>query len=433
MTTPPGPPGNGVDGDPPPSPGSGDGGPRTWPRRLLIATNAAVLVCLLGAGAGYGYVRYRVGQIRRVAVSGTAAAPGADAPKTVLLIGSDTRAGNTGAQAQQFGSTSQVSGQRSDTIVLVHLVPRTGKAAMLSIPRDTLVHIAGTNGSNKINAAFDHGPSQLVQTITEDFGIPIHHVVQVDFSQLEGLVNTVGGVCMSFPYPARDAESGLNVPTPGNHHLDGAASLALVRSRFYQYQKGGQWVAEGTGDLGRIKRQHEFLRVLASTAVHQGLHNPFTANALVTQAVRDVTVDRGLTTSALLRLVAQFRSAKPATIPSWTLPTTIASNYQNYGDVLLPKPAQDAQVISTWRTYGTTPPPTTAPPATLAPARVSVRVENGSGVTGQAGQAARALRAAGFGVTGVGDAPSYHHPHSVVSYAPGNAAAATTVAGHVPG
>ncbi|HZD66713.1 MAG TPA: LCP family protein, partial [Acidimicrobiales bacterium] len=313
----------------------------------MIAVNAVVLVCLIGAGAGYGYVRYRVGQIKRVAVSGRAADPGAGAPKTILLIGSDTRAGNSSAQAKKFGSASQVGGRRSDTIVLVHLVPKTGKAAMLSIPRDTFVHIAGTNGSNKINAAFDHGSSGLVKTITQDFGIPIHHVVQVDFSQLETLVSSVGGVCMYFPYPARDKKSGLNIPTAGNHHLNGAASLALVRSRYYQYQKGGQWIPEGTGDLGRIKRQHEFLRVLASTAVHQGLHNPLTANALVAQAVRDVTVDRGLTTSALLRLVAQFRSAKPSSIPSWTLPTTIANNYRGHGDVLLPKPAQDARVIST--------------------------------------------------------------------------------------
>ncbi|MGH9067565.1 MAG: LCP family protein [Acidimicrobiales bacterium] len=450
---------------------------RRWPRRLLIGLNIVAILILVGAGSAYGYVHHRLDQIPRVAVrgitspgssgaasSGPAAGGGADpapsapsSPETFLLVGSDSRKGQN---AKQFGSAAHHPGQRSDVIILVHLVPATHKAAMLSIPRDTLVKIAGTSEVTKINAAFNTGPSRLIETIHQDFGIAINHFVEVDFSGLQGVVNTVGGVCMHFPYPVRDAgppksppgtdESGLKEPA-GNQHLNGAEALSLVRSRFYQYYKDRSWHPEGTGDLGRIKRQHEFLRVLAEKAIKSGIHNPIKANSLVSQAVKDVIVGNGLSTSDILHLIGEFRSLRPSTIPSWTLPTKDDTTSAGYQGQLVIQPAA-RQTIAAWQAYGavpapttttTAPTPTTTPPTSpsssststtlLDPSQVSVKVLNGSGVSGQAGQAATGLRAAGFQVTTYGDAPSYSHPTSIVSYAAGQGVAAATVAAHVKG
>ncbi|MGH9062752.1 MAG: LCP family protein, partial [Acidimicrobiales bacterium] len=376
-----------------------------------------------------------------------------------LLVGSDSRAGDTAAQAKQFGNASVVTGQRSDVIILVHVDPSTGKAAMLSIPRDTFVPIAGTGGSNKINSAFNSGPGQLVQTISHDFHISVNHFLEVDFSGLKGLVNTVGGVCMHFPFPVRDGappgsppganESGLKEPA-GNDTLNGTQALSLVRSRYYQYEKGGQWIPDGLGDISRIDRQHEFLRALATKAIHDGIRNPITANSLLSQAVHDVTRDSGLTPTDLLRLIGEFHSLRPSTIPSWTLPTVSVANYRGYGDVLMPQKSEDAQVIAAWESYGapnptpastTTTTSTTTPASTtttttqpiLSPSSVSVDVLNGSGATGQATQAAAGLRSAGFTVISYGDASSYGHATSTVAYGPGNAEAAATVASYVEG
>ncbi|MGH9065759.1 MAG: hypothetical protein ACRDZQ_17185, partial [Acidimicrobiales bacterium] len=111
---------------------------RRWPFRVLIGANIVVLLCLVGAGAGYGYVRFRLGQIAQVSVPGlvqpgqTASAgagdptsatpaPPAGPPENFLLVGSDSRAGDTAAQAKQFGNASVVTGQRSDVIILVHV------------------------------------------------------------------------------------------------------------------------------------------------------------------------------------------------------------------------------------------------------------------------------------------------------------------------
>ncbi|MBV8235090.1 MAG: LCP family protein, partial [Acidimicrobiia bacterium] len=140
LVLPPGPPG------PPGRPGATPEylpGRRRWPRRILIGLAIFLVVCVVAVTGGYFYVRSKLNQIPRIAVSGLQPA-GAGDPQNILVVGSDSRANESAAAAQHFGSATDVSGQRSDTIVLMHLDPRTNQAALLSIPRDMLVPIAGT-------------------------------------------------------------------------------------------------------------------------------------------------------------------------------------------------------------------------------------------------------------------------------------------------
>ena len=311
---------------------------------------------------------------------------------------------------------------------------------MLSIPRDMFVPIAGTGSSNRINVAFNNSPGQLVATIEQAFGIVINHYAQEDFAGLQGVTNAVGGVCMNFPYPARDGspsgggnESGLNIPTAGRNKLNGAMALALVRSRYYQYFVNGAWRAEGTGDIGRIQRQHSFVRALASKAIHASLGNPFTANAVLSKAVRYVKVDTTFTTLGMMRLGLHRRSLHPSGMPSFTLPYRAVSNYAGFGDVLLPEPAQDAAVIAAWNNFGGSTTPPSQPAVTVAPASVTLRVRNGSGVAGQARRAADQLRSIGFSVAASTTASSVRHGPSLVAYGPGLKAAAQTLAAHLGG
>ena len=92
---------------------------------------------------------------------------------------------------------------------------------------------------NRINSSFNAGANTLVQTIEANFGIPINHVMQVDFGGLEGAVNAVGGIYLDFPYPAKDAYSGLDITTPGCQLLNGTEALAVARSRHYEYYEDG--------------------------------------------------------------------------------------------------------------------------------------------------------------------------------------------------
>jgi LCP family protein required for cell wall assembly len=430
---------------PPPAPGDGRPLPPVErmsrpPRRRRWPPVVAVLAVLgLVAGvAGFGYVSFRLGQIRRVSVDGIVPA-GPGSSQTILLAGSDSRADESSAAAQEFGSASQVAGARSDVIVLIRLNPATGKAAMLSIPRDLFVPIAGTGSSNRINVAFDSGPTELVRTISSSLGITVNHYAEEDFSGLEALTDAIGGVCMTFPYPVRDGsptgtgnESGLNIPTSGRHVLGGAMALSLVRSRYYQYEVNGTWQAEGTGDIGRIQRQHVFMRALASKALHASLHNPLTANAVLTKAVHAVTIDRSFTDTGLLRLALNLRNLRPAGMPSWTLPYVAANNYESFGDVLLPDRTQDAAVIAAWMAYGASGGGSPAV-SSVPPGSVTVRVLNGSGRAGQAASIADGLRRAGFAVSGYATASTLGNTSSIVAYAKGHKAGAQAVAERLDG
>ena len=340
---------------------------RTAGQRVLRWAVAVVGVLLVLAGGLYGYVRYQWGRVRTLACTACAAVDDTQ-PFNVLVVGSDSRAGNTGAAAQAFGSASQVGGQRADTIKIIHVDPAAGTARMLSIPRDTFVHITGlAQGSpiatdNKINAAFDNGPNSLIATIEGTFGIPIQHFVVVDFGDEVNLVNAVGGIRLDFPYPVRDSDagnnnSGLNIPTAGCQTLDGTMALALSRSRFYQYYEGGQWHADPTSDIGRIERQNIIIQAVIDKA--RTIYNPLTLNSLLSSVVQDITIDRNMSFSTLVSLAEHYHAFSGSSLTSYTLPTAPAvSSYA--GDILVVQQPQAQRMISTFLGGGaqavTTPP-----------------------------------------------------------------------------
>jgi LCP family protein required for cell wall assembly len=302
-------------------------------RRLLLALIVVLVVAVAGVGGGYGYARMRFDQIASVDVPSLVSQPPAGKPFNLLVVGSDTRQGlNDGSQ---FG---QVSGQRADVMILVRVLPGSHSARLLSIPRDLYVPIAGTGHSAKINAAFDKGPNQLVDTIQHAFGIPINHYLLVDFDGFRHVVDALGGVDLDFPVPVRDwnngrNESGLNVPSPGCRHVDGTQALALARSRYFQYQTSdGQWHYDPGFDLGRIRRQQTFLRVLAAKALGKGLANPLRANAFADSLAHSLTRDKGLSIGLVARLAGEFRSFNPSQLASQTIPTTVGVHQ---GDTVL--------------------------------------------------------------------------------------------------
>ena len=220
-------------------------------------------------GGGYAYLWYRYNQINKVHISDEVAAA-SGGPFTILVIGSDSRVGES-PRRQAFGSASVVTGQRSDVVQLWRVTPSTKQIQILSIPRDTVVcHAAARRAQfgtyNRINSSYNSGANQLVKTITANFGIPINHVVQVDFAGFQDAVNALGGIYLNFPYPAKDAYSGLNITTPGCQLLNGSQALAVARARHYEYYANGYWQYDGTSDFGRIERQDVFLKALMTAA-----------------------------------------------------------------------------------------------------------------------------------------------------------------------
>jgi LCP family protein required for cell wall assembly len=148
----------------------------------------------------------------------------------ILVLGSDTRQKNS----KEPGAEKSGPG-RSDSIMLI----RTGggHAARLSIPRDTVVEIPG-HGMQKINAAHAFGgPAESISVIKRWLGIPINHVVEVNFENFPQLIDSMGGVdytggCVISRIDGGFSRGGYTLRLPrGTHHLDGKQALALARTR----------------------------------------------------------------------------------------------------------------------------------------------------------------------------------------------------------
>ncbi len=368
--------------------------------RVLRGLVGVVAVIVLIAALGYGYFRYQWSKVSSAPCS-TCVAAANGAPYNLLLIGSDSRVGETAAEAQQFGTASDAGGQRSDTIKIVHVDPSTGTASTLSIPRDTYVTLSGLPAStqlsaqNKINAAFSGGPDALIQTIQNTFGIPISHYIVINFFGLQDAVNALGGISLDFPYPARDHDcqtgvcynnSGLNITTAGCQVLNGQQALALSRSRFYEYYANGEWTYDQSSDIGRITRQNLIISAALNKA--KSTYNPLRLNGLLTGVVHDFSKDDGLSPNDLFALAERYHAFSGSQLQSYTLPTAPA--YTTGGSAVeVVQPDEASQMITQFlggpfgtittppiNAYGddltlsvpTTVPTTPAPVTTAAPA-----------------------------------------------------------------
>jgi LCP family protein required for cell wall assembly len=371
--------------------------------------------------AGYGYVHYRFGQIRSVRVPGLHKSA-SGRPFNLLVVGSDTREGLEDADGSRYGD---VGGQRNDTTLVVRVEPARKRVSMLSIPRDLVVPIAGTGAENRINAAFTQGPGQLVKTIEQNFGIPIHHYVLVDFDSFRAIVDALGGIDVRFPYPSRDAKSGLDIREAGCRHLNGGRALALARSRYFSYQVDGVWHSDPWADLGRIRRQQVFLQAVTKAALDKGLTSPVRANAFVSSLVHEITKDSALRVSDVIRTGAAFRSFSPSKLATYTLPVNVSTDHP-LGDVLVLKQPDAETVVNNF--LGRPTPAQEAAPGAAVPADTQVSVLNALGTTGLAASTATKLRRSGYRITTVGNAPSADLPKSQIAYAPGRLADAKTLA-----
>lgn len=131
---------------------------------------------------------------------------------------------------------------RTDTIILATVVPTLPYVGMLSIPRDLWVYVPDV-GEQRINTAYffaeanqaGTGPRAAMQTIRDNFGIPVGYYAVIHMFGLISAVDALGGVDIQL------AEATGGLPA-GVHHLDGLGALAFVRER------------SSSDDFNRMKR-----------------------------------------------------------------------------------------------------------------------------------------------------------------------------------
>jgi anionic cell wall polymer biosynthesis LytR-Cps2A-Psr (LCP) family protein len=164
---------------------------------------------MFASAAGLTYIFRKYERLPRVELSGVLdESVESGEPENYLIVGIDSAAGLPEDDTVRIGRDPTL---RSDTIMILRTDPASRRAALLSMPRDLWLRLAdGTNA--RINLAIQRGGAPLlIRTIAENFAIPIHHYVQVDFASFRGLVDAIDGVPVPIPYPARDRETGLDI------------------------------------------------------------------------------------------------------------------------------------------------------------------------------------------------------------------------------
>jgi LCP family protein required for cell wall assembly len=230
------------------------------------------------------------------AISSTTSTPGT----TFLLVGSDSRAGLTDEQVGELatGTEAEAGGQRTDTILLLHVPSGGGPSVLVSLPRDSFVAIPG-NGENKLNAAFAFGgPQLLVETVEGETGLGVDSYVETGFAGFASVVDALGGVDVCLEAPLSDPAAGIDLPA-GCQQLTGPQALGFVRSR----------QTDATGDLARVQRQRQLLGGIVDETLDPALLlNPPRAYRTAGAGGGGLVVDEGTGPLDLGRFLLGMRS-----------------------------------------------------------------------------------------------------------------------------
>ena len=312
---------------------------RTWFQRFVLLITLLTFCSSTAAAILLAYTSETVSRIPRTAYGASLSSDSESNGESLnfLLIGSDSI-----ANLPDGDYLRRVSGRSSrqlltDTLIILKL-DSSGetKASALSIPRDLYVPISGYRDSwQKINSIvyFTDRPT-LAQTIQDVLGIPINHVVEVDFNGFLRLFETIGGLDVFLEYPLKDKKAQLSIPEAGCVTLTPLQALGLVRSReltaYVENFDGwygtspNAWVrVDGKGDFGRQERQQDFLILALQQAFDSGFRNPLKISEIVQEVLGGgfVTLDDRLTPEKAIFLAQQFRNFRPNDLEKYQLPT----------------------------------------------------------------------------------------------------------------
>jgi LCP family protein required for cell wall assembly len=379
-------------------------------RRNLLRTLAIVLglvVVLAGVGAvlAYRYADRLVAKGKRPVAGLRPVAAGR--AMNILLVGSDSRAGLSRRELGRI-RTEEVAGQRTDTIMILHVSPARDKLVMVSLPRDLRTTIDGR--TDKINAAFAYGgPGLLVKTVEQTTGLAINHYVEIDFAGFLKVVDALGGVtlCNRSGHRLDDRYANLHM-APGCQKMNGVQALAFVRARHVD------------SDFGRIGRQQEFMRaVLAEVERRGNLLNLPKLLKVADIATDHIETDRTLSTGTAIGLARRLRKLDPASIDMRVYPS-VASPPRCAGCAAFVDPLPEAAILmrALGRDAAALPPVGLPGGKGVSLASTPVTVLNGSGAAGAAARAATDLRRLGVRVVGTGNAARPTGQASTLAYPP---------------
>ncbi|MBK3630495.1 LCP family protein [Streptomyces sp. MBT49] len=358
--------------------------------------------------------------------------------KNIMIVGSDSR---DGANAK-YGK--DLTTMQSDTLMVLHIPADRKWASVVSFPRDSWVEIPSCekgDGSTstphhfKINEAFALGGSNgkvgeaaacSIKTVEANTGLRIDHFMSVDFSGFKGMVDALEGIEVCPKQAIHDKKAHLDMEA-GCQTVKGEKALGYVRVRYA--------VGDGS-DIGRIGRQQEFMDALAKKAKSK-LTSPDAMYGFLQSITKSLTTDPDMAgIKPLYGLADELKG-----IPSDRLSFLTVPNYGREAD----QPTDKANVVWQYPQAAdlftslakdkevTKPQLEAAKKNVVYASSVRVQVLNGTGVSGRAAAVAEKLKAAGYTVTGTGNAPGGTVAKTTVTYPAGLDGRAAVLASRLPG
>ncbi len=242
--------------------------------------------------------------------------PIAEGPLNVLVLGVDTRPDDPGM------------GSRTDTIMLVQVVPKTGDVKLLSVPRDLYVEV-GSGEKDRINAAYNYGGiEQTVGALEGYTGVTIDHYAIVDFEGFREVIDAMDGVRV---------DVGQDVFPEKWHMGEGVQRLGGRKALFYARYRGTTG-----GDLDRMERQRRLVAALRSKALQWNIIEKLPATMKVMN--ENVQTDLDLDSSVALGQVL-IRRGKHAEVTSEQLEGT-PRTLPDGAEVLIPDDEENTLILA---------------------------------------------------------------------------------------
>jgi LCP family protein required for cell wall assembly len=408
--------------------------PRTSPRRrrrwLRWGIAIALAAVLLIAGVAVGVWAKLMGNVKHIDV--TADDLGATRPPKVagtamniLVVGSDQRDGKNAKYGRR------IAGERTDTIMLVHVSSERDNAMVVSFPRDSLVQLPACRATGgfpgqrphlgMINESFNFGGIgctwKTVETLTH---IRIDHFVKVDFTGFKSMVDAVGGVQVCLPQRVDDKKALLHLPA-GRQTLDGEQALGYVRARYS--------LGDGS-DIGRIQRQQMFIASMVKKVMSgETLTDPARLLSLLDAATKAVTTDRGLSLGVMKDLATSLQGLNAGKIRFITTPWHYSLSQPGRVEWVEPQADRLFQIVARDQSVDGV----KGGQAKVGRTKIQIELRNGTWRTGLGTQVAAFLEQRGYHIAKIGDTARKPQSKTTILYGPNGETRVPTLTGDLLG
>ncbi|PYC79177.1 LytR family transcriptional regulator [Streptomyces tateyamensis] len=437
-------------------------------RTVACATSVAVL-------ATCGATWYAVHDLRSGLTTSSAlddikknAPPRLDNSVNLLLIGLDSRKDMNGNDLPgefvqdelHAGSSSEVGGYNTNTLMLMHIPANGGQVTALSVPRDDYVQTVAADGKlHKIKEAYgiaksmfearapkglskaelerqgrEAGRRATLATVQNFLGVRIDHFAEVNLVGFYDIAKAVEPVTVCLNHDTKDPAiegqgSGADFHQ-GLNTLNASQALSFVRQR---HNLAG-------GDFDRTHRQQAFISSVVKNLRDKGVIGDFgKMQQLFGVVKKDVVLDDRWD---VLDFAQQAPNLSGGHVTANTLPiagfATINGQDVNKVDPVQikrivqqlighdPAPPTDGDAVENSSSAPAPPSAPAAPSSAAAKSSATVDVTNTSGVPGAAAGELKALVALGFAEGRIGQGP--HQARTTVTYGVGAKEAADQVA-----